>query len=389
MWYGEIVSSDEERVSRAEARATEALDPQVGGRRGGRQWLVARSAGEILALAALFLSAVALVVVLDDADAPGSLREQVVLLMARLTGQANVASVVVVGVLFALGVALVLAIRARDEYESRAAGLKRELGGARQQVEQLQSMLAGRDELLLAVVHELRTPLTHVVGYAELLSSGARPRHPTDVGEMSAAIQSASTTMLRLMDDLVEVTRAQAEGFGLKARPVDLANLVRSVVAGFDTQAPRHQLRVDVPDHWLAVLADPERIHQILGNLLTNAISYSPNGGEICVRARQVGARVRVEIEDHGIGMAAEDQWRAFDRFYRASEGRSLREQGSGLGLAIVKDLVEAHGGTVGVQSQVGVGSTFWFTLSVADEGIAGQELPARSSTVAPAAPSF
>src|SRR6185295_608397 len=123
--------------------------------------------------------------------------------------------------------------------------------------------------------------------------------------------------------------RAQTEGFGLKTRPVDLVSLIRGVVAGYDVQEQQHRLTVDLPDHWLAVLAD----------LLTNAISYSPDGGEIRVRARALGDQVRVEIEDHGIGMAPEDQRRAFDRFYRASEGRALRQHGSGLGLAIVKDL--------------------------------------------------
>src|SRR5688572_19020972 len=97
-------------------------------------------------------------------------------------------------------------------------------------------------------------------------------------------------------------------------------------------------------------------------------MSYSPDGGEIRVSAQQVGDRVRVEIGDHGIGMDAEDQRRAFARFYRASQGRAVREQGSGLGLAIVKDLVEAHGGEVGVTSQPGLGSTFWFTLPAADD---------------------
>ena len=228
--------------------------------------------------------------------------------------------------------------------------------------------MKGRDELLLAVVHELRTPLTHVVGYAELLSSGARPRHADEVGEMSAAIQGASTTMLRLMDDLVEATRAQSDGFGLKTRPIDLAHLIRGVVAGYEAQAQAHQLTLDLPDHWLTVRADPERIHQVLANLLTNAISYSPAGGEIQVSARQDADRVRVEIADHGVGMTAEDQQRVFDRFYRASSGRAVREHGSGLGLAIVRDLVAAHGGEVGVSSQLGIGSTFWFTLPAADE---------------------
>jgi signal transduction histidine kinase len=380
---GDNVSHDDERVSQVSPRLPHASD-----RRAGAPWLVARSAGEILALAALFLSAVALVVVLDDADAPGSLREQAGLLLVRLVGQANVATAIALVVALVLAAALVLAVRTRDQACARADRLARDLGSARRQIEQLKSALAARDELLLAVVHELRTPLTHVVGYAELLSSGARPRHPREIGEMSAAIQSASTTMLRLMDDLVEATRAQAEGFGLKTRPVDLVHLIRGVVAGYDVQQQAHRLTLDLPDHWLAVLADPERVHQVLANLLTNAISYSPDGSEIRVRARALGDQVRVEIEDHGIGMAPEDQRRAFDRFYRASEGRALREHGSGLGLAIVKDLVEAHGGQVGVASQRGVGSTFWFTLRTADDRPAGVEASVPAHQAAPATPS-
>jgi two-component system sensor histidine kinase KdpD len=149
-------------------------------------------------------------------------------------------------------------------------------------------------------------------------------------------------------------------------------------VGTFDAQQSSHQLTVDLPDHWLAASADPERVHQVLANLLTNAINYSPAGGEIAIRARALGEQIRVEIQDHGIGLSAEDQQKVFERFYRASDGRSLRERGSGLGLAIVKELVEAHGGQVGVKSQLGEGSTFWFTLPSAEERAAEPE--SRSS---------
>jgi signal transduction histidine kinase len=373
------VSHDAERVSRVSSRL-----PHDPGRRTGVQWLAARSVGEILALAALFASAVALIVVLDDGDAPGSLRDQAAALLTRLEGQANVATVValVVGVLLAW--VLALAIRARDEATVRADRLAYDLARSRYQAERLRSTLEGRDELLLSVVHELRTPLTHVVGYAELLSGGGRPRHPDEVGEMSAAIQTASSTMLRLMDDLVETTRAQADGFSLKPRPVDLVHLIRGAAAGYDAQELAHRVTLDVPDHWLAVLADPERVHQVLVNLLTNAINYSPEGGEIRVSAKQLGERVRVEISDHGIGMDRDDQRRVFDRFYRARDGRAVREHGSGLGLAIVKDLVVAHGGEVGVSSEPGVGSTFWFTLPAADDrAMASEGHPPTSQTTA------
>jgi signal transduction histidine kinase len=329
---------------------------------------VKRSAGEILAFAALFLSALALIVVLDDGDAAGSLRDQAAGVLSRLEGQANISTVIALLVGIVLAWALALAIRGREDAAARADRLAHALAHSHEQVERLRSTLAERDQLLLAVVHELRTPLTHVVGYAELLSGGARPRRADEIGEMSAAIQAASTTMLRLMDDLVEATRAESEGFSLKTRPVDLVHLIRGIVAGYDAQDDAHRVRLDLPDHWLAVRADPERIHQVLANLLTNALSYSPGGGQVLVSARQIGERVRVEIIDHGIGMSPEEQSRAFDRFYRATGGRALREHGSGLGLAIVRDLVQAHGGEVGVSSQQGIGSTFWFTLPTAED---------------------
>lgn len=357
------MSHDDERAARVSPGP-----PPGPERRTGARWLLARSAGEILALAALFLSALALIVVLDGGGAPGSLRDQADGFLGRLEGQANVITAIAVLVGLFVAWALALAIRSRDDAVTRADRLSRALATSQHQVERLRATLQERDELLLAVVHELRIPLTHVVGYAELLSRGGRPRHPDEVGEMSAAIQGASTTMLRLMDDLVEATRVQSEGFSLKTRPVDLVHLIRGIVAGYEAQEEAHQVTLDLPDHWLAVRADPERIHQILANLLTNAISYSPDGGEVRVSARQAGERVRVEIADHGIGMDAEDQRRVFDRFYRARRGREIREEGSGLGLAIVRDLVEAHGGEVGLSSEPGVGSTFWFTLPAADD---------------------
>jgi len=360
--------------------------PSTSERRAGASWLVTRSAGEVLALAALLLSAVALVVVLDNAEALGSARQQIGSLLADLTTQASAATVLMLAIAAVLACGLALAIRARNRAVAQADILAHERETAGHQIEHLKSRLVARDTVLLTVVHELRTPLTHVVGYAELLSGGARPRHPQEIGEMSAAIQSASCTMLRLMDDLVEATHAQAEGFSLKARPVDLGNLIQGTVTSFDAQGQAHRLALELPDHWLMVSADPERIHQVLANLLTNAISYSPAGGEIRVRACVLRDQVRVEIEDHGIGLAPEDQRRIFDRFYRASEGRALREQGSGLGLAIVKELVEAHGGQVGVTSQLGSGSTFWFTLPSANERAASPQTQAAPGQPARAA---
>jgi len=349
--------------------------------RGGRVWRAVEAdwfgrhaAGEVLAIVALVLSALALVVVLDDSDVPGSWRDQIVGLVAEAEQQLDAATAL--ALLPAVGLAGLLAVVARGRVASsqRANRLARELGSSRQQIEHLKVTLRERDELLLAVVHELRSPLTHVVGYAELMSGGVRPRHPDEIVEMNLAIQSASKTMLRLMDDLVEVTRLQAEGFSLRPRPVDLVQLVRSTVAGFVLVGDRrHHLVADLPDHWLTVMADPERLRQVLVNLLTNAMIYSPDGGEVRVRARLNGHLVRIDVTDQGIGVDPDEHGRIFDRFYRATNGRAQSAHGSGLGLSIVKDLVEAHGGEVGVSSRPGLGSTFWFTVPLVCDVAVGQ----------------
>jgi signal transduction histidine kinase len=344
-----------------------------------------RSPGEVLALVALILSAFALAVVLDDGDEPGSLREQFGMLVARTEQRVDTATAIALLPAVALAGLLVVVARGRAMSIQRANRLARELGNSRHQIELLKMTLRSRDEFLLAVVHELRTPLTHVIGYAELMSGVSRPRHPDELGEMNAAIQSASSTMLRLMDDLVEVTRLQTDGFTLRPRPVDLAQLVRNTVAGFEAGGEHHHLSVDVPEHWLMVLADPERLRQVLVNLLTNAMIYSTDGGEVRVRARQSGHLVRVEVEDQGIGIDPEEHGRIFERFYRASGGKTYREGGSGLGLSIVKDLVEAHGGEVGLSSRPGVGSTFWFTVPTATEVTVGQDARTSTRRAAPA----
>jgi len=349
------------------------------------EWWGHRSPGEVLALLALILSAFALAVVLDDGDEPGSLREQLSILVAQAEQHLDTSTAI--ALLPAVGLAglLVMVARGRALSIQRSTRLARELGSSRRQIEHLKATLRARDEFLLAVVHELRTPLTHVIGYAELMGGGSRPRHPEELGDMNAAIQSASTTMLRLMDDLVEVTRLQTDGFTLRPRPVDLVQLVRHAVTGFDAGDQQHHLSVDVPDHWLMVLADPERLRQVLVNLVANAIIYSPSGGQVWVRARLSGHLVRFEVEDEGNGIDPDEHGRVFERFYRASGGRAYRESGSGLGLSIVKELIEAHGGEVGLSSRLGSGSTFWFTVPAANEVPASQDVRNSARRTAPA----
>jgi signal transduction histidine kinase len=147
---------------------------------------------------------------------------------------------------------------------------------------------------------------------------------------------------------------------------VDVGGVLRGVadLARAGAQEQGVTLQTEVESGLPRSVADPDRLRQIIGNLVDNSLRYTPQGGTICLRARTVdGGRVRLEVQDSGSGIAAEDRARVFDRFYRGDRARARTDGGSGLGLAIVRALVEAHGGLVWVQSEPGQGSTFTVEL--------------------------
>lgn len=197
---------------------------------------------------------------------------------------------------------------------------------------------------------------------------------------MAQEIHKGSSSMVRLVDDLLDISRIESGQLALRLRQTDLESLLRSVVVAFGSQAEGHPLSVELPAGRLpGIVADPERIRQVVSNLVSNAIRYSPTGTDIVVRGRTGAGVVRIEVEDHGVGIAADEQRRVFERFYRGSAALTSQLRGSGLGLAIVKHLVEAHGGEVGVDSHLGAGSTFWFTLPLIDVPLStsGDPMPA------------
>jgi signal transduction histidine kinase len=228
----------------------------------------------------------------------------------------------------------------------------------------LEAPVAGGDDFVLAVSHELRTPLTHVHGYAELMTDEGRALEIEELREMALEVRRASSTMLRLVDDLLDYSRLRSGRFELRRASLDLGELIRSVAAGFVHRPDLHRIVLDLPDEPLPVRADGDRLRQVLGNLVSNAIRYSPEGGEVRIRAGRTAESVRVEVTDHGVGIPPEERELVFESFYRGTGGLVSPSPGSGLGLAIVKHLVEAHGGTVGVESSPGRGSTFWFVLA-------------------------
>jgi len=223
-----------------------------------------------------------------------------------------------------------------------------------------------RRNMVSDVAHELRTPLTNIRGYLEALRDGV-------VQPNSAVVDSLyeeALTLNRLIDDLQEISLADAGQLKLEPRMVAVAPLIERVLNAMQAEAAAKKIALasDVPADLPAVSADPERVGQVLRNLLANALAYTPEQGSVSVSARSAGACVEVSIVDTGIGVAPEDLLLVFERFYRVDKSRARQTGGTGLGLAIVKNLVEAHGGRVWAQSTPGAGSTFTFSLPVAQE---------------------
>ncbi len=230
--------------------------------------------------------------------------------------------------------------------------------------EQLEKLDRLKSDFVSAISHELRTPLTSIVGYGEFLGDNFGGELTTQQREFVHQIQENSRRLNRIVDDLLDFARLEAGTFRLSQREADLGVKVRQVVESLQPQAREANLaiKVDVPAGPMRIRMDPDRIEQVLLNLLGNAIKYSPTGGHAVVRLSRSPKSMRVEIEDTGMGIPAKDLPMLFDKFFQAHPTVS-HKGGVGLGLAIAKALVEAHGGSIGVDSQVGKGSRFWFEL--------------------------
>ena len=211
------------------------------------------------------------------------------------------------------------------------------------------------------VAHELRTPLSNIRGYLEAVRDG--------VIEPDAAIirslDEEATLLSLLVDDLQELSLAEAGELKLIFQAGNIGELIKQTVAGVQAQAATRGLSVSIemPDKLPLVNIDPPRISQVLHNLLENAFAHTVSGEAITVTARQQGNYLEVVVADTGEGIPPEDLPNIFERFYRVDKSRARATGGSGLGLTIAKRLVEAHGGTIEVQSEFGKGSCFSFTL--------------------------
>jgi signal transduction histidine kinase/CHASE3 domain sensor protein len=223
-----------------------------------------------------------------------------------------------------------------------------------------------KSALISTVSHELRTPLTLIHGFAELLVLRDLPVER----QRSSAVEilEASRRLARLIDDLLSVSRMESGRLVLDPRPLDLATVVERIFSPFRAMAAKHILRTKLPSSLPVVWGDPDKVEQILTNLVGNAIKYSPGGGEVLVTVEHDGDSVQVSVRDQGIGMSPRDMGQLFEKFYRVDRDEVRRAGGTGLGLYITKRLVEMHGGRLWAESWPGVGSVFSFTLPTSDE---------------------
>jgi PAS domain S-box-containing protein len=213
------------------------------------------------------------------------------------------------------------------------------------------------------VSHELKTPVALIKGYAETLRRDDAEWDSETMQESLDVIAEEADHLTHLIDSLLEASRIQAGGLKLQLTDVDLPRLAEKIVDGFRTQTNIHSFELDFQADLPLVWGDPERLREVLSNLVSNAVKYSPDGGTVWVGGRVDGNGATVYVADQGIGIPPEEQARIFDRFHRVETGLHRRTEGTGLGLYLVKAIVEAHGGRVWVESAPGRGSIFMFTL--------------------------
>ena len=224
-----------------------------------------------------------------------------------------------------------------------------------------------REQMVADVAHELRSPLTVLQGNLRAILDDVYPLEKAEIGRL----YDETRLLSRLVDDLKDLALADAGELRLNLQPTDAAEIIRFTVEKLSAAAPDLRFSLQLPDDLPLVQADPDRLAQVLRNLLSNALRHTAAGGSVTVAATASGKSVEIMVADSGEGIAPEDLPHVFDRFWRADAARTRGERdgvsywssGSGLGLSIAQSLVEAHGGRIWVESTPGQGAAFYFTL--------------------------
>jgi two-component system phosphate regulon sensor histidine kinase PhoR len=231
-------------------------------------------------------------------------------------------------------------------------------------ISRLKELERVRQDFVANVSHELRTPLTTIKGYAETLLEGALKE---DVAfQFIQIIKKHADRLTKIVEDLLMLSRIESKEFRLNKESIPLQDLVSDVLDYVREAAEKKKISINrsEPFPFLKVEVDRNYLEQVLINLIDNAIKYTPDGGRIMISVvEKDGKEIEFSVHDNGIGIPREDIHRIFERFYRVDKGRSQESGGTGLGLSIVKHLIQAHGGRIWVESRLGEGSIFYFTL--------------------------
>jgi len=231
-------------------------------------------------------------------------------------------------------------------------------------ITELKKLERMRIEFVANVSHELRTPLTSIRGFVETLKDGAID-DPENSRRFLNIIEAHTERLNNLINDLLKLSKIESKEIKMEFQPIALREVIEEVVSNFKEAIKQkgHIVEINIPPDFPQIEADPQRIEQVFINLLDNAIKFTPKNGRICIKAVGREKDIQIEISDTGIGIPKEHLPSLFERFYRVDKARSRELGGTGLGLSIVKHIIQAHGGKVGVESEFGKGSNFFFIL--------------------------
>jgi signal transduction histidine kinase len=250
----------------------------------------------------------------------------------------------------------------RADLMARLEGLNRMLAV---QVEALRVSDQLKTDFVSSVSHELRTPLASILGYLDVLLEGEVGPFSPEQEEFLQIVDTNARRLLTLINDLLTLSGLESGKTTIRIVPVDVRELVELYVQDQRPalSAKEHTLQLELPESKVPAMLDPERIGQVITNVLSNAIKFTPDQGEIGVSLEATPEELRLTVRDSGIGIAPEDSDRLFERFFRARNASDLAIPGTGLGLAICKGIVDAHGGSMAVQSELDLGTAITVTL--------------------------
>jgi signal transduction histidine kinase len=242
---------------------------------------------------------------------------------------------------------------------------------------QIEAANRHKSEFLANMSHELRTPLTAIIGFSEVLSDKIFGELNEKQNEYIGDIVSSGRHLLSLINDILDLSKVEAGRMELDITKFDLPTAIENALILVRERATRHGIKVEHKiDEWLGeIVGDERKFKQILLNLLSNAVKFTPEGGSIGVTAAVTKEALKVSVSDTGVGIAPENQATIFEEFRQVGTDASKKREGTGLGLTLTKKFVELHGGSISVESAVGKGSTFTFTLPLNQENFHGERI--------------